>query len=482
MNVECLAQELAAHLVLTRPLVCVDLEATGIWPGHDRIVQIATASIFPDGRVSTWSSLVNPERSIPSAVTAIHGITDAAVASAPTFAQLAPTVAARLSDCDLTGYNVARFDRRLLVAELGRVGVADPTVGARVIDAYALFVRQETRSLDDALRFYGVQPGQGTRQAHDARSDVEATVAVLVAQLHTYPNLPRTIDGLHQWLNPTNPNRIDADGKLIWRDGVATVAFGAQAGTSLADLAAKDRGFLEWVLRKCLGAQLAISVNHCPPPRDPRSRMTSFKRTQRKYVQKAYRVRNWREYETGLRARGSLTVWLGLTDGKLANWNSPRPTRRTPGRQRKYSNHAIETTVTLGLVFGLASRQTEGFLRSRLTLLKLDNDVPDHSTISRRKARLGKVASSERRTVKPVHLRIDSSGLSVHVGQWRTPPKARDYRKLHLAVDEPTSDVVAGELTSKRARDASRVASLVGQIERPIASAKADAAYDTGDV
>ena len=231
-----------------------------------------------------------------------------------------------------------------------------------------------------------------------------------------------------------------------------------------------------------LGAQLAISVNNCPPPRDPRSRMTSFKRTQRKDVQKASRVRNWREYETGLRARGSLTVWLGLTDGKLANWNSPRPTRRKPGRQRKYSNHAIETTVTLGLMFGLASRQTEGFLRSLLTLLNLDNDVPDHSTISRRKARLGKVASYERRTVKPVHLRIDSSGLSVHVGQWRTPPKARDYRKLHLAVDEHTSDVVACALTSKRARDASRVASLVGQIERPIASAKADAAYDTGDV
>ena len=84
----------------------------------------------------------------------------------------------------------------------------------------------------------------------------------------------------------------------------------------------------------CLGAQLAISVNHCPPPRDPRSRMTSVTRPQRKYVQQASRVRNWREYETGLRARGSLTVWLGLTDGKLANGNSPRPTRRTPGRLR----------------------------------------------------------------------------------------------------------------------------------------------------
>ena len=72
--------------------------------------------------------------------------------------------------------------------------------------------------------------------------------------------------------------------------------------------------------------------------------MTSFKRTQRKDVQKAYRVRNWREYETGLRARGSLTVWLGLTDGKLANWNSPgrragsqadhASTRTTPSRRR----------------------------------------------------------------------------------------------------------------------------------------------------
>ena len=36
--------------------------------------------------------------------------------------------------------------------------------------------------------------------------------------------------------------------------------------------------------------------------------MSIFKRTQRKYVKKAYRVRNWREYEAGLRNRGSLTV------------------------------------------------------------------------------------------------------------------------------------------------------------------------------
>jgi len=269
MDVERLAQELAAHVVLTRPLVCVDLEATGVWPGHDRIVQIAAASVLPDGSVSTWSSLVNPEQPIPTAATAIHGISDAMVASAPTFAHLAPTVATLLSGSDLTGYNVERFDRRLLAAESLRAGFVDPTVGARVIDAYTIFVRQEPRSLDAALRFYGVQEGQDTRQAHDARSDVEATVAVLVAQLKAYPNLPRSVDELHDWLYPSDPNRIDADGKLVWRDGVATVAFGAQAGTSLEDLAASDRSFLEWILRKDFSDEVKAVVRDALAGRFP---------------------------------------------------------------------------------------------------------------------------------------------------------------------------------------------------------------------
>ena len=269
MNVERLARELAAHLVLARPLVCVDLEATGVWPGHDRIVQIATASIFPDGSVSTWSSLVNPEQPMPPAALAVHKITDTMVASAPTFAQLAQTVGALLSDCDLTGYNVERFDRRLLAAEFRRAGVEDPTVGALVIDAYTIFVRQEPRSLDAALRFYGVQEGQANRQAHDASSDVEATVAVLAAQLNTYPDLPKTVAALHDWLYPIDPNRIDADGKLVWRDGVAIVTFGAQAGTSLADLAADDRSFLEWVLRKDFSDEVKAIVQDALAGRFP---------------------------------------------------------------------------------------------------------------------------------------------------------------------------------------------------------------------
>jgi DNA polymerase-3 subunit epsilon len=268
MNVERLARELAAQLVLSRPLVCVDLEATGLWPGRDRIVQIAVACVRPDGSVSTWSSLVNPEQPIPSASTDIHGISDDMVASAPTFKQLASTVAGFLSDADLTGYNVERFDRRLLASEFARAGLEDPMTGARVVDVYTLFVRREPRSLDAALKFYGVEEGH-PRQAHDARSDVEATIAVLAAQLRAYADLPRTVDEIHELLHPHDPNRIDADGKLRWQDDIATVAFGAQAGTSLADLATNDRSFLEWVLRKDFSDEVKSIVREALEGRFP---------------------------------------------------------------------------------------------------------------------------------------------------------------------------------------------------------------------
>ena len=82
----------------------------------------------------------------------------------------------------------------------------------------------------------------------------------------------------------------------------------------------------------------------------------------------------------------------------------------------------------------------------------------------------------------PLHILIDSSGLAVHAGQLRRAPNSRDYRKLHLCVDEQSGEVIAGELTSKRARDSSRVASLVGQIDSPISSARADTAYDASGV
>jgi len=90
-----------------------------------------------------------------------------------------------------------------------------------------------------------------------------------------------------------------------------------------------------------------------------------------------YRVRNWREYEAGLRARGDVTIWFSKR--AVANWISTRSSG-APGGQQLYSNLAIETALTLRTVFGLPLRQTEGFVGSLLSMLGFgDLPVPDHT-------------------------------------------------------------------------------------------------------
>lgn len=87
-----------------------------------------------------------------------------------------------------------------------------------------------------------------------------------------------------------------------------------------------------------------------------------------------FKVTNWPEYEAGLRRRGSLTLWL--TEEALARWHAPR--RTTRGGQPRYSDLAIEAVLTLGCVFGLRLRQSEGLATSLLDLMGLDLPVPDH--------------------------------------------------------------------------------------------------------
>ena len=93
-----------------------------------------------------------------------------------------------------------------------------------------------------------------------------------------------------------------------------------------------------------------------------------------------YRVKNWPAYEASLRKRGDITVWFD--EAAVDGWK-PRPSDR-PGGQRKYSDLAVVTALTLRLVFHLALRQTEGFLGSLIRVMDLDLETPDHTTHSRR--------------------------------------------------------------------------------------------------
>ena len=93
-----------------------------------------------------------------------------------------------------------------------------------------------------------------------------------------------------------------------------------------------------------------------------------------------YHVGNWSAYDRALVQRGDITVWLA--PDAIATWEAVGVGTR--GGQRQYSDLAIETALTLRLIFHLPLRQTEGFLTSIFRMLGLDLSAPDHTTLSRR--------------------------------------------------------------------------------------------------
>ena len=192
-----------------------------------------------------------------------------------------------------------------------------------------------------------------------------------------------------------------------------------------------------------------------------------------------YKTLNWPAYNKALKRRGSLTIWF---DPDMA-W-AAKPTGKR-GRQPVYSDAAVQTCLTMKVLFGMALRQTTGFVESLLRLIGLDWDVPDFSTLSRRQKTLA-VNIPHRGSQGPLHLLIDSTGIKVEgEGEWNARkhggPKRRVWRKIHIGIDEQTLEIRAVEVTSSDIGDAPMLPELLGQIppDQEIASVTADGAYDT---
>ena len=81
-----------------------------------------------------------------------------------------------------------------------------------------------------------------------------------------------------------------------------------------------------------------------------------------------YRVANWAAYNQALVRRGDVTVWL--SSEAIAAWTPRRSGRR--GGQRRYSDLAIETALTLRLLYHLPLRQAEGFLHALFGMMRLN--------------------------------------------------------------------------------------------------------------
>ena len=191
------------------------------------------------------------------------------------------------------------------------------------------------------------------------------------------------------------------------------------------------------------------------------------------------KVTNSAAYDAALRQRGSLTVWF--TDEAVATWKAEP--RTTCGGQRWYSPLAILTALTLKAVFRLALRQTEGLIGSIIHLLGLALSVPDHSTLSRRAKTLEVPRPQPRHDGEPLHLLVDSTGLKLcGAGEWLIEKHGtktrRTWRKLHIALDADTGQIVAATLTTKEMDDGAQTGALLDQVVGRVTSFTADGAYD----
>ena len=192
-----------------------------------------------------------------------------------------------------------------------------------------------------------------------------------------------------------------------------------------------------------------------------------------------YRIRNWSEYNAGLKQRGSLTFWIDPS--VLEQWVVEELSGK-PGASVLYSDLAIQTMATVKAIYRLAGRQCQGFLESIFELMGIDLPVPNHSTLSRR---VGKLSMDL--PVMPKqgarHVVVDSTGVKVYgEGEWKTRQhgvsKRRTWRKLHLGVDEATGEIVAMVVTTNDVADGEVLEDILAQVEHEIDQVSTDGAYD----
>ncbi len=238
-------KKILAGLKLQRPLVFFDLETTGLDPKNDHIVQFAFLRVNPDRTQDEWQELVNPGVPIPPEASRVHNITDEMVADKPLLKDFAPLIIEFLQNCDLSGFNIARFDVPFLQAEMERIGFPIDLRDAKLVDAQIIYHKNEPRDLTAAYKFYC---GGEHIDAHDAMGDVRVTLDILDAQLKKYNSIPKTTDGLHKYCVPRTDNRfVTSDRKFMWKNNEAVLSFGKHKGKSLQFLVENERDYLVWM-------------------------------------------------------------------------------------------------------------------------------------------------------------------------------------------------------------------------------------------
>lgn len=243
-------------LNLKIPLCFFDLETTGTNINHDRIIEIAVTKLMPSGEVIRKCNIVNPGIPIPPESIMFHGITDEDVKGKPTFKEVARDYAKMLEGCDLSGFNVMKFDVPVLVEEFLRADVEFDYSRKKIIDSQKIFHMMEKRTLKAAYQFYC---NKSLENSHSAEADTDASMEVLIAQIERYENqevtdsngnkigdIKNDMEVLSKW---TSSGMIDLAGRMIQNaKGDAVFNFGKHKGKEVLAVLKDEPAFYDWMM------------------------------------------------------------------------------------------------------------------------------------------------------------------------------------------------------------------------------------------
>ncbi|MBC3789179.1 hypothetical protein FHK02_5763 [Spirosoma sp. LMG 31448] len=195
-----------------------------------------------------------------------------------------------------------------------------------------------------------------------------------------------------------------------------------------------------------------------------------------------YRLTNWSAYNQALIQRGNLQLWVD--EDTLQNWYFQGPQK--PGGAYRYSETCIECALRIKYMLSLAFRQTEGFIASLFEAMKLDLQTPSYSQLCRRQAQLTQQLTptpSPSASQEPTYVVVDSTGLKVYgEGEWKVrqhgTTQRRTWRKVPVAYDEASNEILAIALTTNDIDDASMLKPLLDTVVLPTNRVGADGAYD----
>ena len=191
------------------------------------------------------------------------------------------------------------------------------------------------------------------------------------------------------------------------------------------------------------------------------------------------KLRNWPQYNKGLRARGAINLWI--SEEAAQKWFASERTGKK-GRPKRYSDEAILTALMLRSLFKLPLRALEGFLASVIKLMELQIATPSYTQICRRSQQLGKQLN-ELSARQVTDLVLDSTGLKVYgEGEWKVrkhgASKRRVWRKLHLAVCPQSHEIIMASLTTHSVSDAEVGVKMLEACPESLQRIYGDGSYD----